>query len=349
MSRDRGPRRLRRLDRSALIAASLTALSLTASGCVVVHGEKEILPSATKAEAAKALQQFTTAYNKADKAYDSSLYADHVTGALSDIDGARLKAGKALNPGGNAAHTPLKLSDAKFTIPKKAGWPRWFVADTAANKGAGARWVFVFTRDGLDETWEAAYLTLMAPGAVPKFKTDKDGWAEAVPANSAGLAVPPGDLSKDYADYLKNGGDLFAAGRHTSSWRAQRAKDAKRPGLVSQFIDEPLTSGDYAPLALRTADGGALLREADGLRGYFRPLAGQGGGGSDGGRDKAVADAGVRLQRGGPGSEGLGEGGRPRPHPRADVGEGRVAPPGAAAQWRRRGQAVEAWSGSSPT
>ncbi|MGW1952063.1 hypothetical protein ACWCPI_04750 [Streptomyces sp. NPDC001920] len=259
MSRDRGPRRLRRLDRSALIAASVTALSLTASGCVVVHGEKEILPSATRAEAAKALQQFTTAYNKADKAYDNSLYADHVTGALSDIDGARLKAGKALNPGGNAAHTPLKLSDAKFTIPKKAGWPRWFVADTAANKGAGARWVFVFTREGLDETWEAAYLTLMAPRDVPKFKTDKDGWAEAVPANSAGLAVPPGELSKDYAAYLKDGGNLFAAGRHTSYWRAERAKDAKRPGLVSQFIDEPLTSGDYAPLALRTADGGALV------------------------------------------------------------------------------------------
>ena len=89
MSRDRGPRRLRRLDRRVLIAASVTALSLTASGCVVVHGEREVLPSATHGEAAKALRQFTTAYNKADKAYDSSLDADHVTGALGDIDAAR--------------------------------------------------------------------------------------------------------------------------------------------------------------------------------------------------------------------------------------------------------------------
>lgn len=226
---------------------------------MVVHGEREILPSATKAEAAKALQQFTTAYNKADKAFDSSLDADYVTGALGDIDGARLKASKAVSPGGNAKHTPLELSDAKFTIPKKAGWPRWFVADAAANKGGSARWVFVFTRNGLDEPWEAAYLTLMAPGDVPKFKTDKDGWAEAVPANSTELAVPPGDLSKAYATYLKDGGDTFADGLHTSKWRADRAKDAKRPGLVSQFLDEPLTSGDYAPLALRTTDGGALV------------------------------------------------------------------------------------------
>lgn len=226
---------------------------------MVVHGEREILPSTTKAEAAKALQQFTSAYNKADKAYDSSLDADYVTGALGDIDGARLKAGKAVNPGGNAAHTPLKLSDAEFTIPKKAGWPRWFVADAAGSKFGSARWVFVFTRNGLDEPWEAAYLTLVAPGDMPKFKTDKDGWAEAVPANSTELAVPPGDLSKKYAGYLKEGGDVFAEGRHTSEWRASRTKAAKRPGLVSQFIDEPLTSGDYAPLALRTTDGGALV------------------------------------------------------------------------------------------
>lgn len=226
---------------------------------MVVHGEREILPSATRAEAAKALEQFTTAYNEADKAYDSSLDADHVTGALGDIDAARLKAGKAISPAGNAAHSPLKLSDAKFTIPKKAGWPRWFVADAAGNKFGSARWIFVFTRNGLDEPWQAAYLTLVAPGDVPKFKTDKDGWAEAVPANSTELALPPGDLSKAYATYLKDGGDVFAPGRHTSKWRADREKDAKRPGLVSQFIDEPLTDGDYAPLALRTTDGGALV------------------------------------------------------------------------------------------
>ncbi|MEV5868559.1 hypothetical protein [Streptomyces tendae] len=259
MSQDRGPRRPRRLEKYALISASATALSLTASGCVVVHGEREVLPSATRAEAAKALEQFTTAYNAADKAYDASLDADHTTGALAAIDSARLKAGAANHPDGNPAHEPLELSDAKFTIPKKAGWPRWFVADTKANKGGTARWLLVFTRDGLDETWEAAYLTLVAPGRVPEFKTDQDGWAEAVPANATDVSVPPADLSKDYATYLQDGGKTFADGVHTSSWRALREKRSTRPGLVTQYIDEPLANGDYAPLALRTEDGGALV------------------------------------------------------------------------------------------
>ncbi|MFF7853911.1 hypothetical protein [Streptomyces sp. NPDC007904] len=259
MSRDLGLRRLRRPDRSVLLAASVTALSMTASGCVVVHGEREVLPATTRAEAAKALERFTAAYNEADKAYDGSLDADHTTGALADIDSARLKAGRANNPDGNPGHAPLRLTDARFTIPKKAGWPRWFLADAAGNKGGTARWLLVFTRDGLDETWEVAYLTLVAPDDVPEFRTDRDGWAEAVPANSTDLAVPPGELSRKYATFLKDGGDAFARGPHTSSWRALREKRSTRPGLATQYIDEPMTNGDYAPLALRTKDGGALV------------------------------------------------------------------------------------------
>ncbi|MBC2902487.1 hypothetical protein [Streptomyces cupreus] len=259
MSRDRSPRRLRRLDRRALIAASVTALSLTASGCLVVHGERELIPAATQAEAAEALKDFTAAYNAADKAYDSSLDADRVTGALGDIDEARLKAGRANNPDGNTGHSPLAFTDAEFTIPKKPGWPRWFLADAKANRGGDSRWLLVFTRDGLEDPWEAAYLTLVAPDDMPEFKKDKDGWAEAVDPNSTELAVAPDDLSKVYTAYLKDGGETFADGSHTSGWREKRAKNAERPGLVTQYIDEPLTEGDYRPLALRTADGGALV------------------------------------------------------------------------------------------
>lgn len=117
----------------------------------------------------------------------------------------------------------------------------------------------MFTRNGLGEPFQAAYLTLVAEGKVPQFKKDADGWAETVPVNSAELAVPPGEVGQEYATYLKSGGDTFADGAYTSTWRAAREKDGKRPGLVTQYIDEPMTSGDYQPLALRTKDGGALV------------------------------------------------------------------------------------------
>jgi len=260
MSRDRGPRGLRRLGRTALAAASVTMLSSTAGGCVVVHGEREILPGATKAEAARALADFTAAYNEANAANDPSLDTDRVTGALGDIDGAKLKAGGENQPGGNPNYVPLELTGTEFTIPEKAGWPRWFVADSRANKGRGEdRWLLVFTRGDADEPWQVSYLTIASAEEIPEFRKDKDGWAQPVAADATDLAVAPGKLPQRYAAYLKDGGSTFADGAHTSEWRSDRAKNAARPGLAQQYIDEPLTSGDYAPVGLRTVDGGALV------------------------------------------------------------------------------------------
>ncbi|MGW1779964.1 hypothetical protein ACWCQQ_12575 [Streptomyces sp. NPDC002143] len=252
-------RRLRRRDRYALIAASLTAVSLTASGCVVVHGELEVLPGATQGEAVKAVEQFTAAYNKADAAFDASLDAEYTAGALGIIDAARLKAGRVNNPGGNPQHTPLVLSDVKYTIPEKAGWPRWFVADAKGNKGGDSRWLLVFTRSELSQPWQATYLTFVAAGSMPEFKKDKDGLAEDVPADTAELVLAPEDLSKDYTTYLRTGQGAFANGAYTDEMRATREKNATKPGLVTQYIDEELTDGEYAPLALRTVDGGAVV------------------------------------------------------------------------------------------
>ena len=43
------------LGRPAAAAAAAVVLSLTASGCVTVHGELEVVPTTTKAQAARAL------------------------------------------------------------------------------------------------------------------------------------------------------------------------------------------------------------------------------------------------------------------------------------------------------
>ncbi|MFE1955434.1 MULTISPECIES: hypothetical protein [Streptomyces] len=242
---------------AAVVAAAL--LSLTASGCVTVHGELEVVPTTTKAEAARALDTFVTAYNKADRTYDRSADEKYVTGPLAAIDAAKLKAGHALQPEGNPKHSPLKLTDAKFTVPKKAGWPRWFVADTDSSRGTGTRWLLVFTRDAENRPWAVSYLTVLRESQVPAFDVDADGWGEAVDADASGLAVPPQKLPARYAAYLKDGGSGFAPGPYTSVTREAREKNESRPGLATQFIDEPLTSGDNAPVALRTKDGGALV------------------------------------------------------------------------------------------
>ncbi|MET9426996.1 hypothetical protein [Streptomyces sp. NPDC003036] len=240
-------------------------LALTASGCVTVHGELEVVPAASKTEAARALKDFTDAYNAADKAYDPALDAGRVTGALGAVNQAGLKSRSITSPGGNPNHRPLVLSDAAFAIPKKAGWPRWFVANVDSNRdtdqGTGdSRWVLVFVRNSSQQLWEVAYLSILAPNEIPAFKTDAEGYAEPVAPDSAALAVAPKNLSEEYTSYLHSGKPAhFAAGPHTSVWRTERQNLARRPGLSTQFVDQPLDTGDYAPLGLMTEDGGAFV------------------------------------------------------------------------------------------
>ncbi|MFD4947318.1 hypothetical protein ACFVYE_27605 [Streptomyces sp. NPDC058239] len=237
---------------------------MTASGCVTVHGELEVVPTATRSEAAQALKAFTTAYNAADKAYDPALDADRVTGPLGAINQAGLKARQKNNPDGNANHTPLELTDARYLVPKKAGWPRWFLADTDSNRDEDSgkldtRWLLVFVKSGPDAGWKASYLSVVTPSQLPGFTKDGDGLVEPVASDSAELAVSPEDLGSQYTEYLQKGTpDVFAPGTTTSGWREAR-RTTRRAGFSYQYIDQPLDSGTFAPLGLKTDDGGALV------------------------------------------------------------------------------------------
>ncbi|MCX4848339.1 hypothetical protein [Streptomyces sp. NBC_00893] len=237
---------------------------MTASGCVTVHGELEVVPAATRSEAARTLKAFTSAYNAADKAYDPALDADRVTGPLGAINQAGLKARQKNHPDGNPDHSPLELTDATYVIPKKAGWPRWFLADTDSNRDQDggrldSRWLVVFVKSGPGAGWKAAYLSVVAPSRLPALAKDGDGRARPVTADGAGLAVAPKDLSTQYTQYLQKGApDVFAPGSATSGWRETR-RTTRRAGFSYQYIDQPLDSGSFGPLGLETDDGGALV------------------------------------------------------------------------------------------
>ncbi|MFE3516008.1 hypothetical protein [Streptomyces sp. NPDC059166] len=257
---------MRRLGRLAAGLGTATVLVVTASGCVTVHGELEVVPAATKSEAAQALEDFTAAYNAADKAYDPALDEDRVTGSLGAINQAGLTARRKNNPQGNAEHTPLELTDASYVVPKKAGWPRWFLADTDSNRDQDGgkldtRWLLTFVRTGPDAPWKVSYLAVVPPSEIPKFRVDPDGFARPLPSADAddALATPPADLSGTYTGYLKEGApDVFAPGSMTSGWREAR-RTTRRAGFSYQYDDQRLDSGTFAPLGLTTEDGGALV------------------------------------------------------------------------------------------
>jgi hypothetical protein len=235
---------------------------------VAVHGERALVPGLTKAEAAKVLDHFTEVDNKAGRALDAELVTTIETGPLGVADRAGLRALRATSPGGNPDFQDLQLTDPQFLIPRQRGWPKWFVADAAANRG-GARWLLVFQRGGVREAWKASYVAAVPPSSVPRFATDAEGYAEPVSANASDLLVRPADLSAAYTGYLQKGGGrgsggqggsaVFADGAATSGWLATRAKSARTADYVKQYADQPAAGGQFPPVALRTEDGGALV------------------------------------------------------------------------------------------
>jgi hypothetical protein len=241
------------------LAAMVVAGGLMLSGCVTVHGEDALLPAiGGRPEAAKVLADYTAKSNQANRKLDTKLNARVETGVLGALDHATLTVEHAAKPKGNPGYDALALSDATYLIPRQRGWPRWFVANTANNRDHN-RWLLAFTRGGPDEQWKASYLAVLEPGQVPKFAIDKDGHAEAVAPDASGLAVAPGKLSARYTDYLGDGKPSdFADGQYTSQLRAARPGTSTAK-YVAQYADEAAPAQTYPPLALRTADGGALV------------------------------------------------------------------------------------------
>ncbi|MFF2813647.1 hypothetical protein ACFVT2_42095 [Streptomyces sp. NPDC058000] len=240
---------------------SAAAALVVLSGCMTVHGEREVLPAVSQDDAAKALKHFTNGFNKANRTLDSTVNTSYEAGALLAIDQAGLKAAHGVRPAGNPNFTPLAFTDAHFTVPQQKGWPKFFVADALSNRrersGENTRWFLVFSRDSVTAKWRATYLATFPGNKAPELKVT-GGYGEAVPVDgSSGLAVDPGKLSQAYADYLNTGkGDTFAPGQETDSLRAWRASQTNQPGARIQWQDQ---ASELPPVALRTTDGGALV------------------------------------------------------------------------------------------
>jgi hypothetical protein len=244
------------------LGAAAIALALPLAGCMTVHGERADIPSVAPAEAAKVLSHFATVDNQATKTWDAQLLGQIETGPLGAIDGAGVRAKHANNPGGNPSFSALAFSDSKFWIPKQVGWPKFFVADTAPNRGApGTRWLLLFRRASASDPWRAAYLAVASEGSLPAPATDQDGHVLPVPVTGGGLLLAPAKVGTAYTGYLQNGtaASEFAKGAATSTLRSTRQAQARTPNSVTQYADQPADEGEFAPVALRTKDGGALV------------------------------------------------------------------------------------------
>lgn len=240
------------------------ALTATLTGCVTVHGETAVVTALSKSEAQKVLKEYISSGNKAGREYDTKLNATIERGALGEASQAAMKIDKELDKkrDGGPRSQPVKVNDPRFHIPRQAGWPKFFVVDTATSlrPSGDARLLLAFTRESVEERWKASYHALVDTGELPEFAEDAEGHAKAVP-NGGGeeLVTPPHKLSQAYADYLGKGEGEFADGRHTSAERKKRAERGRTRLARNEWADMPASTEQYPPFGLYTKDGGAMV------------------------------------------------------------------------------------------
>jgi hypothetical protein len=250
------------IRRRLCLGAAATALTVPLAGCMTVHGERALIPSVPRAEAATVLAHFAAQNNKATRHYDEQAITSIEAGPLGAADQAGVRAKHANHPQGNPGYTPLVFSEQRYFIPEQRGWPKFFVAQARTNRDGTARWLLVFRRGAPDQPWKADFLGVASPDTLPDIAVGKDGYARPVPLAGSDLVAQPGQLSTQYADYLDNGpgsAPVFAAGPSTTGLLAGRDSNRRTANTVTQYADQAATDGDFAPVALRTKDGGAVV------------------------------------------------------------------------------------------
>jgi hypothetical protein len=191
---------------------------------------------------------------------DAALNAAIETGVAGAIDQASLRIMQFSDPGMTRQIPAFTHDAAQFWIPRTIGWPKWFAVHNTPSYANAREMLLVFTKESPDAPWKAAWAPSLRGGETfPEPYRDADGYVEALPADSPGLAVAPRDTAAALTGFLTAGkasAELFAPGPSTTDQRRLREEPVQN-GFVRQFVDAP--AGQYGPLAIRTADGGALV------------------------------------------------------------------------------------------
>lgn len=154
------------------------------------------------------------------------------------------------------------LAWQRLLVPARTGWPRWFVAvGSSTSRSTPVVWV-------LESSQARAPYGLwgelaMLPGAQLPEVARADRGAPELSGDATGLLMSPNDVVSGYADVLAAGnGSRYAGSFAPDVFRDQVLRKAAgdrvqllrlRGGVTSQHVVQG------TPLALRTADGGALV------------------------------------------------------------------------------------------
>jgi hypothetical protein len=215
----------------------------------------------TQAQAQQVLATYTSTNNVANAQASQSRLATVETGSSLAIDGG---IDQVQHASGSAPFPPYGPANASYYIPLESpGYPHWFAVQVQNALASAPGQVInseylVFTQAAPSAPWKDAIEPFIVSGATPpQVAIGPNGYAIAVTANDAGLALSPATASQATATAL----DLGAGDPATPANLAdqQALADLRREFPATSFETDRHFAATEASFGLRTVDGGALL------------------------------------------------------------------------------------------
>ncbi|GAA2755427.1 hypothetical protein [Actinopolymorpha rutila] len=271
------PRRRRRTVLA--LAALVTVVAATASGCVTMPKQKTGAAPAwapiSAEDTVAVVRQYDRLQSKAVRTRDADLLRSVESGPLLRAGQGAMRVALGLDPEGRSALMSPKRSGTLAHLPRFSGYPVWFLAVSAteqppgqatgqgSGKGTGKgdrKVVDLMTRPRAGSTWKAAQSVVLDEGARLPALAERGGAPVALPAADAGTLIRPADKTASAYALLLTGGpkspQAWAFAPHPQTDRAQQsaAQKVRSTAFVYRHRYE-VTS----VRALATADGGALV------------------------------------------------------------------------------------------
>lgn len=251
---------------SALAAGGALVLGLLA-GCSTELPQPEPDPTAETAPPVldeerfdRVLEEVSATITAADEARDGEALQSRVTGPALDMRQAEYRLAEATD--GQASPAPITTATQVEAVAATEDFPRTAMTITQVPEGSNLPLLMALTQPEAREQYKLWGWVELFPGIeTPALISPETGSAQLAP-DAEGLVATPAQVVERYVDTLNNAESEFAGQFAEDPYKKTARETTAQLDANIEAAGEASISfsvGDSGPLALATADGGALV------------------------------------------------------------------------------------------
>jgi hypothetical protein len=209
---------------------------------------------------ARVLEEVQTTVAEADEARDPELLKPRVGGPALDMRAAEYKLAEATD--GDSAPDPLTTAPQVAAVPAAEDFPRPAVVITQVPEGANLPLLLVLAQSTARDPYKMWGWVTLFPGIETPAMSHPDAGSAVVPLDADTLVVPPAEVLERYVDTLNKSDSEFADQFAEDPFKeSSRSTTTELDDAIKAAGEATISAaaGDDGPIALATADGGAIV------------------------------------------------------------------------------------------